>query len=291
MDRDTQPSARTVVLVGATSGIGRAAALQLGRGGHRLLLVGRDRRRGEDLAASIGRPQAVFIRGDVSTLSGIEAVVTEVRSHTDSIDTLINNAGVMLPKRRLTDEGFELNFAVHHLAPFSMTSLLLPLLENGDGRIVNTNSEGHRAAAFSPVPIDIDFEDLQTEHGYATFVAYARTKLANLLFTYEFHRRMPGLTMVAVHPGMARTRLVRSMHNPGFWLLSTSTRMFLMSPARGARPLVTLATEPSVLGGRYYNRTGPASSSPASMSRTSARRLWDVTERLRGPFVRAQAQR
>ncbi|MGF1430976.1 SDR family NAD(P)-dependent oxidoreductase [Kitasatospora sp. LaBMicrA B282] len=280
--------ARTIVLVGATSGIGRQAAVQLASRGHRLILVGRNAGRGQALLAALGGASTaappVFVAGDVSTRSGVEQVARAVRAKTGAVDTLINNAGVMVSPRRVTDEGMELNFAVHHLAPYSMTGLLLPLLDRGDGRIVNTNSEGHRAAVFGG-SADLDFEDLQSARRYDTFGAYSRTKLANLLFTYEFQRRHPRYSMVAVHPGMVRTRLVRSVYNPAIRLLTATTRWFLLPPSQGAKPLVQLATAATVQPGRYYDRFTPVSSSPASLDRHTARRLWAETERLRGPFA------
>jgi NAD(P)-dependent dehydrogenase (short-subunit alcohol dehydrogenase family) len=292
-----RPDQRTIVLIGATSGIGRMAARQLAAQGHRLILVGRDRRRGQALAAELAkgpaartRPPAVFIAGDVATHDGVAAVVREIREHTDHVDTLINNAGVMLPRRQVTGEGMEYNFAVHHLAPYTMTALLLPLLERGDGRIVNTNSEGHRTTMSGAGGIDLDFSDLQSERHYSMFLTYSRTKLANLLFTYEFHRRFPQLTIVAVHPGMVRTRLMRGARNPALWLLNKVGRVLLMRPSQGAAPIVHLATAPYVESGSYYNRFVPAGSSPESMSRQTARRLWEVTERLRGPMAGSTAR-
>lgn len=282
---------RTIVLVGATSGIGRMAARQLSAEGHRLILVGRNQGRGKALVAElhragssvVSRPPAVFIAGDVSTRAGIEAVVQEIRTHTDTVDTLVNNAGVMLGHRQLTAEGLEMNFAVHHLAPYTMTALLLPLLERGDGRIVNTNSEGHRMTMSGAGGIDVDFSDLQSERQYSMFLTYSRTKLANLLFTYEFHRRFPQFTIVAVHPGVVRSRLMRGVRNPALWLLNKVGRVLLMRPSQGARPIVRLATAAVVENGRYYDRFVATSSSAQSMSLLTAKRLWDVTERLRGP--------
>ena len=284
MSRAHEHSRRTIVLIGATSGIGRACALHLASAGHRLILVGRDRPRGADLVRRTG---GVFIGGDISTRAGIESVVAGVRAETDSIDTLVNNAGVMIPRRTLTEEGMELNFAVHHLAPFTTTSLLMPLLARGAGRVVNTNSEGHRAPLFGGGDIRLDFDDLQSAHRYSPYLAYSRSKLANLLFTTEFHRRHPGFQTAAVHPGMVRTRLVRSMHSPGFWLLSTATRWMLASPSRGGRPLTELATAPAIDNGGYYNGSRPATPSPHAASRADADRLWQETEKLRGPFLAA----
>jgi NAD(P)-dependent dehydrogenase (short-subunit alcohol dehydrogenase family) len=283
-------TARTIVLIGATSGLGRASALQLGDAGHRMILVGRDARRGASLVEQIAarapdRRRPVFLAGDVSTRAGVESVADRIKNETDAVDTLVNNAGVMVSKRVLTDEGAELNFAVHHLAPFTMTSLLLPLLARGEGRIVNTNSEGHRAALFGAGEVRIDFDDLQSERRYNPYQAYSRSKLANLLFTFEFHRRYPGFPIVAVHPGIVRTRLVRSMHRPGFWLLSTATRWMLMSPDKGGQAVTELATTPVVSNGSYYNRSTPVAASPRANSRADADLLWHTTEVLRGRFA------
>lgn len=276
---------RTVVLIGATSGIGRQAARQLAARGHRLLFVGRDERRGRRLEAALARHPggAEFIQGDVATLAGVRAVVDRIADRTDRVDTLINNAGVMVPRRRLTAEGIELNFAVHHLAPYSTTGLLLPLLARGEGRVVNTNSEGHRAT-LSGGRVELDFTDLQSERGYQMFLAYSRTKLANLLFTREFQRRYPQFTMVALHPGMVRTRLVRGLRNPVLWLFNRTARYLLTSPTKAARPLVHLATAPEVLPGRYYDRFRTVAPSAQALDREDAARLWEITEELRGPY-------
>jgi NAD(P)-dependent dehydrogenase (short-subunit alcohol dehydrogenase family) len=271
-------SARTVALIGATSGLGRAAAEQLAQEGHHLILVGRDPARVRRLAEHL--PTAVVIGADVSTSAGVDQAASQIGGAADHLDALVNNAGVMIPARQTTSEGAELNFAVHHLAPYSMTSKLLPLLARGAGRVVNVNSEGHRAPLFGGGAVRIDFDDLDGDHGYDPFLAYSRTKLANLLFSYELQRRYPELSVAAVHPGMVRTDLGRH------WPRIQVAAMHLMSiPARkGAEPVVSLATAPAVERGAYYNRFTATRSSPESYDQDAARRLWEVTEALRGPF-------
>jgi NAD(P)-dependent dehydrogenase (short-subunit alcohol dehydrogenase family) len=271
-------SARTVALIGATSGLGRAAAEQLAQEGHHLILVGRDPARVRRLAEHL--PTAVVIGADVSTSAGVDQAASQIGGAADHLDALVNNAGVMIPARQTTSEGAELNFAVHHLAPYSMTSKLLPLLARGAGRVVNVNSEGHRAPLFGGGAVRIDFEDLDSDHGYDPFLAYSRTKLANLLFSYELQRRYPELSVAAVHPGMVRTDLGRH------WPRIQVAAMHLMSiPARkGAEPVVSLATAPAVERGAYYNRFTATRSSPESYDQDAARRLWEFTEALRGPF-------
>lgn len=277
-------NARTIVLVGATSGIGRHAARLLAQDGHRLVLVGRDPGRVRALREEL--PNATVIAADVATKSGIDSAAEQIAEAVDRVDTLVNNAGVMLQRRTVTAEGVEQNFAVHHLAPYSMTSALLPLLRRGGGRVVNVNSEGHRAALLSSGSIDIDFDDLYSARDYQVFVAYSRGKLAGLLFTYELQRRHRELEVVAVHPGMVRSDLVRGFSGLRRAAVRAASVSFLPT-SQGAEPIVRLATAPEVQCGAYYNRFAPEPSSPASYDLGAAQRLWEITEQLRGPFVPA----
>ncbi|MGW6282006.1 SDR family NAD(P)-dependent oxidoreductase [Kribbella sp. NPDC055071] len=268
---------KTVVLVGATSGLGRRAAHRLAAAGHRLVLIGRDPAK----AASLGRElkSATVIVADVSVLEGIERAVKQLAAVTDKVDTLVNNAGVMTRTRRTTAEGLELNLAVHHLAPWSMTALLFPLLHAGS-RVVNVNSEGHRAPMMGGGVVRLDPDALDNERDFDTFLTYSRTKLANLLFSYELQRRYPALAVAALHPGMVRTDLGREfprLQVAAMHALSLSTR-------RGAEPVVQLAVGPDFTPGRYYNRFTPVRSSSTSYDEALAARLWSATEKLRGPF-------
>lgn len=269
---------RTIVLVGATSGLGRLAAQRLCAAGHRMVLIGRDPARAASLAREL--PTATVITADVATATGAAQAAGQVADAVDRIDTLVNNAGVMTPERRETAEGMELNFAVHHLAPYSMTSHLLPLLLAGDGRVVNVNSEGHRAPLRGSGPVTLDFDDLQSRRAYDPFLVYSRTKLANLLFTYELLRRHPSLTVAAVHPGMVRTDLGRDFP----LAIRILGNAMAGSAASGAEPVARLASDASVTAGAYYNRLTPVASSPASYDRAAAERLWTETVKLRGPF-------
>jgi retinol dehydrogenase 12 len=213
-------------------------------------------------------------------LAGADYAATQIGNAVGHLDALVNNAGLMIPTRQTTSEGVELNFAVHHLAPYSMTSKLLPMLTRGAGRVVNVNSEGHRAPLLGGGSVRIDFDDLGSDHGYDPFLAYSRTKLANLLFSYELQRRHPELSVVAVHPGMVRTRLGR--HWPRIQV--AAMHAMSISARKGAEPLVSLATAPAVERGAYYNRFTATRSSSESYDQIVARRLWEVTESLRGPF-------
>jgi NAD(P)-dependent dehydrogenase (short-subunit alcohol dehydrogenase family) len=217
----------------------------------------------------------------VSTGEGVDAVADEVMQHWDTLDVLINGAGVLLRQRHTTAENYEMNFAVHHLAPFSMTSRLFPLLGAGRSRVININSEGHRAPLMGRGRIEIDFSQLQSEQEYDPFVAYSRSKLANLLFQLEAQRRYPALTMVALHPGMVRSNIGRDFPR----IQAAMFAAFSISAREGASSVVSLATTDSVSPGAYYNRDQQTAPSRAARDVQTAQQLWDITERLRRPFT------
>jgi len=268
----------TIVLVGATSGLGRQAAIQLAAAGHRMVLLGRDPERAYQLTREL--PTATVVTADVSTAAGVDQAAKEIGDAVDAVDVLVNNAGVMTPDRQTTHEGIELNLAVHLLAAYSMTSRLLPLLHRGSSRVINVNSEGHRAPMRGGGPVRLNLADLNAERDFDPFLTYSRTKLANLLFSYELQRRHPELTVVALHPGMVRTDLGRQFPRIQVALLTA----LMLTARQGARSIVRAATEPDVVAGGYYNRFTLTSSSAASYDADTARRLWQAAEELRGPF-------
>ncbi|MDI2127662.1 SDR family NAD(P)-dependent oxidoreductase [Yinghuangia seranimata] len=285
-------TAGTAVVIGATSGIGRETARQLAAHGHDVVAVGRDAANGaallRDLAADAAHAGRVdpdrhlFVPADVSTAAGVADVARRVHDRTDAVAVLVNGAGLVSRKRRTTAEGRELNFAVHHLAPYSTTSALLPLLRAGGGRVVNINSEGHRAPLSGTGTVAIDFDDLDHTRDYNPYMAYSRTKLANLLFTHELHRRHPELTVTALHPGMVRTGIGRDLPRVQVAFLS----LMALPVRQGAQPVVRLAVADDVVPGAYYDRFTRVTPSAASRDRATAARLWDVTAALRGPFGR-----
>jgi NAD(P)-dependent dehydrogenase (short-subunit alcohol dehydrogenase family) len=273
-----------VVLTGATSGVGAATAHLLARNGHDLILINRDAKRSERLQSRLERESRVstfFIRADLSRPDGLVQSVELVRSASPSIAALINNAGVMLPRREVTSEGLELTFAINHAAPFVLSLALLPQLRAAKGRVVNVNSEAHRALLIGTTEVRIDFDDLQSGREYDPFVAYSRSKLANLLFTFELHRRLQpdiGVTVNAIHPGLVRTRLGRRFSPFAVQALY----LFAISPKRSAVSVANLAvgSADACANGCYFDRDRLVSPSPASQDRDVARRLWDETARL-----------
>lgn len=276
---------KTVVITGANSGIGFEAARLLAIHGATLVLACRDDDRATAAKARIvdAAPGADIstVRLDLASLESVHAAAAEIGDR--RIDVLINNAGLMMPPHGTTADGFELQFGTNHLGHFALTGLLLDRLLHG--RIVTVSSAGHRMG-------DFDFDNLQWERHYSRMRSYGRSKLANLLFTYELQRRLADsggdAIAVAAHPGTALTELQR--HLPP--LMSFGARFMPHQPAAlGALPMLRAGFDPAVTGGQYYGPDGRfefaghpvlVKSSPRSHDRDLQRRLWEVSTELTG---------
>jgi NAD(P)-dependent dehydrogenase (short-subunit alcohol dehydrogenase family) len=269
-----------ILITGGTNGIGLAAAQMLAARGANVAIVGRNEGRTQAAAARIravaaaGVAVGTFI-ADLSSQAAVRKLAVEVLSRYPRLDVLVNNAGAMYTTRQLTADGIEQTWAVNHLAPFLLTTLLLDRLEaSAPARIVTTASDAHRGA-------QLPFEDLNAEHSYRGFGRYGQSKLANILFTLELARRLEGsgVTANCFHPG-----LVASGFNRNNGLLM-SLAMTVLAPVsrsseKGAETLVWLATSPQVAqtSGAYFVDERPATPSPAGQDREAAQRLWDVSE-------------
>jgi retinol dehydrogenase-14 len=269
-------SSRVCVVTGATRGIGRATAEELGRAGATLVLVCRRQADGEKVASGIARtnagPPPVVVEADLSAQKAVRAAADRIRSRFECLHVLINNAGLIPPRREVTVDRLEMQLAVNHLAPFLLTNLLLePLRRGAPSRVITVSSTTHQGA-------QIDFDDLQSERTYQADEVYAATKLMNLLFTYELARRLAGtgVTANALHPGAVATRLLADYMQ--------TTRVYGASPEQGADTVIYLAAAPEVEGrtGKYFTNRRETRSSPASYDEGLARRLWDVSARLTG---------
>jgi NAD(P)-dependent dehydrogenase (short-subunit alcohol dehydrogenase family) len=285
---------RIAVVTGANTGLGLETAKALAARGASVVLAVRDLDRGKRAAATIttASPGAdvTIQKLDLSSLDSVRAAAADLRSAHDRIDLLVNNAGVMYTPRHITADGFELQFATNHLGHFALTGLLLDRLLAVDGsRVVTVGSFGHRIRS------RIDFDDLTFEHGYSRVAAYGRSKLANLLFTYELQRRLTeaGTTTIAVaaHPGGSHTELDRNLPMPLRALSAVISPLMAQSAAMGALPSLRAATDPTVVGGQYYGPGGfrelrghptVVASSRRSHDADTQRRLWTISEDLTG---------
>lgn len=276
---------QVVVLTGATRGIGRAAAAELARRGVELVLVGRERERVDAVvreaeAASGGHPVHGHV-ADLAVMADVRALAATLREHHKRIDVLANNAGALFASRKVTPEGIEQTFALNHLAPFLLTSLLLDRLAGG--RVVTTASDAHTGG-------QLDLDDLQSERSYSAMRVYGTSKLCNILFTRELARRAPELHANCFHPGTVRTGFGKN--DNGIWkLLTTVGAPFFRSPERGARSLVWLATseEGARLTGEYVTDEKVAQPSAAAQDPALARELWERSAALVGMSTSAAA--
>ena len=289
MDRDTSAeSETTVVITGATSGIGRAAAEKMADVGRALVLVARDEERGEaarsEIADATGHDRLHLELCDLSSQAQIRSLADRLLTRFPEINVLVNNAGLTMAEHRLTADGLEYTFAVNHLAPFLLTNLLLDRLRaSAPARVVTVSSDAHKGAT-------IPFDNLNGEQGYSSWAVYGWTKLANILFTKELARRLEGtgVTATCLHPGVVATGFGRTapMVIKAFQILA---RPFLLNAEKGADTLVWLATSPEVEGdsGGYYVKRRQAEPSRAARDQTSARRLWQTSGQLTGLDVSA----
>ena len=288
---------KLAVVTGATGGLGYETALALARAGAEVLVTGRNAEKGrtaiEGIKRAVPSAKVRFAMLDLASLASIRAFAASMLANGRPLDLLINNAGVMdLPTRRLTEDGFELQFGTNHLSHFALTGLLLPLLRKAQTpRVVNVSSLAHRGGK-------IDFNNLQAERKYNSWAAYQQSKLANLLFTFELQRRSDaygwGLMSNAAHPGYARTDLIPN--GPGTGGLKGIGMKVLgsflsHSAAAGALPTLFAATSPDAAPNGYYGPNGfyelkgpvaPAKVMPQANDEAVARKLWEVSEQLTG---------
>jgi NAD(P)-dependent dehydrogenase (short-subunit alcohol dehydrogenase family) len=271
---------RVCVVTGATSGIGRATTLALGRMGATIALVCRDPARGAAVRAEMPEADVAVYRADLASQREVRALAAELLARYPAIHVLVNNAGVVNLRHATTVDGIETVFAVNHLAYFLLTALLLDRLKaSGPARVVNVASEAHRFAR------TIDFDDLGHERRYRGMRVYGHSKLANILFTYELARRLAGTSVSAncVHPGGVATGLGRNNGRIAV-VLTALLRPLLRTPEQGAATSIWVATSPAVdgLSGRYFKSCREARSSRVTHDVAVARRLWDVSARMTG---------
>jgi NAD(P)-dependent dehydrogenase (short-subunit alcohol dehydrogenase family) len=283
---------RVVVITGSNTGVGYEAAAVLANSGAHVVLAVRNLGKGADAEARItaANPNAVVSvqELDLASLDSVRKAADQLRAAHPRIDLLINNAGVMTLDKASTEEGFELQFGTNHLGHFALTALLLENMLAVDGsRVVTMSSPGHRVLA------TIDFDHLKLDHSYNRYAGYGRSKLANLLFTYELARRLKAkgapTIALAAHPGASATELLRNVPRLVRKPIDFAWARYAQSPAMGALPLLRAATDPSAQSGQYFGPDGRGEqrghpkvieSSAMSHDEVLQRRLWSVSEEL-----------
>ena len=269
---------KTVVITGATSGIGEIAAIRLAQRGARIVFTARDKIRADDTMAKLraANPNAdhALYMAELSSLAEMKRVGTEL-ARLEQIDVLINNAGAMFGKRHETGDGLEMTFALNHMAYFIITIRLLPKLKEG-ARIVTVASNAHRGAK-------LDFGDLQSRNGYSGFPVYCKSKLANILFNRELARRAPhGVTCNALHPGFVATRFGNNSGGMLGGVFRAIKPIGAISPEEGARTIVYLAGSPSVTGvtREYFYECAITTPSTEAVRDSDALKLWEASEKI-----------
>lgn len=264
---------KTILITGATDGIGQQTALELAQKGAHVLVHGRSAERGQHTVEKIrresGNDRVEFLQADLASLAQVRRLAAEVQERFDHLDVLINNAGVFCKERQLSADGYEMTFAVNHLAHFLLTNLLLPQLKNAPAaRIVTVSSTLHKVR-------DLDLNDLQGESGYNARRAYTVSKLGNILMTYTLAKRLAddGVTANCLHPGTVGTKLLQE----GFGMDGSSV-------AAGAATPVYLASSPEVAGvsGKYFVDCQPVDSGEQTHDVELQRRFWETSVALTG---------
>ena len=272
---------KTVIITGATSGIGEVAAVRLAEKGARIVFTARDQARAGDTMAALRKagPNAdhALHMADLSRLSEMKRVGATLAQE-PQIDVLINNAGALFNKRRETEDGLEMTFALNHMAYFVITNLLLPKLKSG-GRIVSVASNAHRGAR-------LDFDDLQTRRGYVGFPVYSKSKLCNILFNRELARRIAGsgVTANCLHPGFVATRFGDDSGGLMRTVLKVAKPIGAISPEEGAKTIIYLASSPNVnnVSGEYFYECKPATPTAEARNDQDAKRLWEISQQIAG---------
>ena len=274
---------KTVLITGATSGIGKATAIALAKRGFQVVFIARNDVKAANVKKeiiSVSNNNSVdFLIADLSSLNQVRKCATLFRGKHKSFDVLINNAGLCLPYRRITEDGFEETFQVNHLSHFLLTNLLLDLLKKAPAaRIINVSSAVYKNASFDP-------GNLQSEQNFSSFGAYSNTKLLNMLFTIELAERLNGIgiTVNALHPGVVKTNFGSEMK--GFHkTLSTLFTPFFLSPEQGAATSIYLATSDEVkaITGKYFEKCKVVEPDSEYLNSANRKILWSKSLELSG---------
>ena len=270
------------LITGATDGIGKQTALELAQMDYSLALVGRNLEKGDAVVSELihetGNNSIRFHYADLSIMKSVQNLVDEIKRTYETIDVLVNNAGAYFSNLKMTDEGFEKTFALNHLSYFYLTTYLLEIVKHGNpGRIINVASTAHKNTK-------LDFEDIQGINYYKGWPVYGRSKLMNIMFTYECHRRFSdsGVTFNCLHPGFVDSSF--GNNNLGFAKnsIKIAKKLFAIDLVKGAKTSIYLSSSDDVAGisGKYFDKCKPVQSSKASYIEGDQKKLWEATEEL-----------
>ncbi|NLL05573.1 MAG: SDR family oxidoreductase [Clostridiaceae bacterium] len=273
-----------IVITGANSGMGKATSVELAKTGATVVMLCRNKLKGEEAVKQVrdltGNSKVELMICDLSSLKSIENFCTEFKNRFQRLDILVNNAGVILPGRHETFDGYELQFGVNHLGHFLLTNRLLDtIIASAPARIVNVSSGAHKIG-------NIHFKDVNLNKNYTVWRAYAQSKLANILFTYELADRLRprGVTANCLHPGAVATAMGINRDTGFGTFITRMLKPFFQTPEKGAQTAVYLATSPDVEGvtGKYYYQKKPLPSSKRSYDKEMAKSLWELSEKMTG---------
>ena len=264
-------TARTIVITGASDGIGASAARTLSKQGERVVVVGRSAEKTERVAKEIG---ADFFVSDFAELDQVRRLAAQLKDKYPRIDVLANNAGGIMGRRELTVDGHEKTFQINHLSPFLLTTELMDVLTASNAAVINTSSAANSLFG------KLDIDDLDAAAGYSTNRAYGNAKLANILFTTELHNRYSpqGISTAAFHPGGVATNFAADSTSPMRFAYKSFLKRFMLTPDQGADTLVWLATTvpgQAWVPGAYYAKRALAKANKQAYSPELARELWD----------------
>jgi NAD(P)-dependent dehydrogenase (short-subunit alcohol dehydrogenase family) len=273
---------KTVLITGATNGIGKAAALELAKQGATVVIVGRDKTKTEavtiELRSASGNKNVEYLLADLSSQASIHKLAEDFKTKHSRLDVLINNAGGFFDTRKTTVDGLEYTFAFNHLGYFLLTHLLLDVLKaSTPSRIINVSSSAQGLAR-------LDLDDLQSEKNYGGLTAYNLSKLANVMFTYELAKRLKGtgVTVNTLHPGVVKTGFASDSSGFMGFFFGLVKRFAGLTPEQGADTVVYLAMSPEVkdVTGTYFHKRKAQKTNPVSYDASANKRLWAESARL-----------
>jgi len=272
---------KVCLVTGATDGIGKVSARVLAELGAKVIIVGRNPEKSAIVLAELrsisGNENIDLLMADLAVMQEVRDLAEQVISRYDRIDVLLNNAGGYFTKHEITSDGVEMTFALNHMSYFLLTNKLMELLKySAPARIVNVSSDAHYG-------VDMEFENLNGEQEYKAWKAYQKSRLANVLFTYELLKKVPGnITVNCLHPGFVATNF--GHNNGGFFgpVLKIAQRISAIDPEEGAKTSIFLCSAPEVKGvsGKYFYKCQPKTSSRESRNMDTGKRLWQISSEI-----------